>query len=268
MLNSCLSRSVVRFCGMALIAYAMPGALSVVGQARATAPGQAETGSAQSNAELVQALSSRDSLHAYQARRELTKRGQDAVPAVMDFLRGADEPGAAHDRMAVRILGDIGDSQALPILTNLLSDRTLQLRVAAAQALGMIGDAAAVDALLSTLLEDDVSTALRAEIYQALGAIGDPKPIRILMHRVRAEQMPDLRSHAARALDRIAGTDFRFDNTARRNWIMENHPDWWASAPPPPAGEGYKAFGGVAKLLLGGLLVGSGAMILLFNRYA
>jgi len=266
MFTSPLSRSVIWFRGMLLMVCLTHSASITAGHA--APPDRADAMSAQSDTELVQALSSRDSMAVYQARRALVQRGQAAVPAVVDYLRAVDEPGAAHYRMAIRILGDIGDSQALPVLTDLLGDRTLQLRVAAAQALGALGDAAAVDALMAALLEDDVSTALRAEIYQALGAIGDPKPIRVLMSRVQTEQMPDLRSYAALALDRIAGTDFRYDNTARRQWIMEHHPEWWANAPPPPAAKGYKMFGGLAKLLLGGLLVGSGAMILLFNRGA
>ena len=66
-------------------------------------------------------------------------------------------------------------SKSVPKLIKLLYSKDREIRIAAAQALGNIGDPAAVDSLISALKIHD--NTLRKAITDALGSIGDPRAV-------------------------------------------------------------------------------------------
>ena len=74
---------------------------------------------------------------------------------------------------AARVLGEIGDPQAVEPLITALKDKTWDVRKAAAEALGEIGDARAVE-IARLLTELEAATYVqRLEAADALGRLGD-----------------------------------------------------------------------------------------------
>lgn len=89
---------------------------------------------------------------------------QAAAPAVLPLLR--DPLTASY---AVRALGEIGAAEALPHLRPLLTGRDAELRSAAAQALGLLRDAASRDALRARL--GDATETLDVRVGAAFGLL-------------------------------------------------------------------------------------------------
>jgi len=80
----------------------------------------------------------------------------------------------------ISALGWVGDSKAINILVNALSDTDYRIRVTAAKSLGWIGDPRAVGSLLKAL--DDIDYRVRITAAKSLGWIGDPKGVGSLLH--------------------------------------------------------------------------------------
>ncbi|MDZ4762923.1 MAG: HEAT repeat domain-containing protein [Chloroflexota bacterium] len=93
-------------------------------------------------------------------------------------------PLLAHNVGAVRLaaaeaLGDIGDPSAVPALVERFeSDPQIDIRWQAARSLGAIRDASAVPALMAAL--HDTAATIRAHAASALGAIGDRRAVNAL----------------------------------------------------------------------------------------
>jgi HEAT repeat protein len=102
------------------------------------------------------------------AARALGQIGAPAVPGLLAALRDADWNARLA---AAEALGEIGDAAAVPGLLAALRDASLYVREAAAKALGEIG-APAVPGLLAALRDADWNARLAAA--EALGEIGAP----------------------------------------------------------------------------------------------
>jgi hypothetical protein len=105
-------------------------------------------------------------------------------------------------RDAARRLGRKGSQQAIESLSLALQhpdqkDPDRFVRRNAALSLGMIGDSAAVDALLNAL--SDKSGGVRKHAILALGAIGDPRAIQPLCEQL-SRKSPDVRPAVIRSL--------------------------------------------------------------------
>ncbi len=81
-------------------------------------------------------------------------------------------------------LGRIGDAAAVPALTKALDDQLPAVRGAAVEALGQIGDAAAVPALTKAL--DDQQPAVRETAAKALERIEGPRRFKRLRSVIRS----------------------------------------------------------------------------------
>lgn len=93
--------------------------------------------------------------------------GSAAVPTLLNILSSKDNPERLR-RGIIRVLGSIGDSQAVPdLLTYLHSDPASQVRAEAAHALGRIGNPTAAEALLNEL--NSPAPNIRASAVTALG---------------------------------------------------------------------------------------------------
>lgn len=90
-----------------------------------------------------------------------------------------------------------GDSE-LCILS--LDDEKPEVRIAAARLLGMLGDKQAVDALLDKLA--DKNPRVREAAVEALGRVGDEKTVEVLIAKLE-DRDPDFRLHTIRALARL-----------------------------------------------------------------
>jgi hypothetical protein len=112
--------------------------------------------------------------------------------------------GDIRRRAAAKLLGDLGDPQAVEALVEVLSDPDDALRPAAAEALGLIGGPRAVEALGEVLSDPD--DALRLTAAEALGLIGDPLAVAplsgLLADRSRVEGAV-IAQEVARVLERL-----------------------------------------------------------------
>ncbi len=103
-------------------------------------------------------------------------------------------------------LGEIGDPRALQPLTSVVLDAigptmkafdpASEIRLAAVQALGLLGDRQATD-LLVRLLKIEPDERVDAEIVRALGRIGDPNAVEPLIHFVEHPSAATGRSNEA-----------------------------------------------------------------------
>ncbi|MDW8071139.1 MAG: HEAT repeat domain-containing protein, partial [Anaerolineae bacterium] len=80
---------------------------------------------------------------------------------------------------AAKALGKLGDAQAVPALLAALQDEDWRVRVAAAEALGKLGDAQAVPALIAALRDEDAD--MRRAAVEALGKLGDAQAVPALL---------------------------------------------------------------------------------------
>ena len=105
---------------------------------------------------------------------ELTRRGQQAAPAVPALIRLLDDPNDNIRSSAAEALGKIGPAAAAAVepLARLLTSGNLDSRRAAAQALGCLGELAepALPQLRLALSDRDEDVRLAA--IDALGKIG------------------------------------------------------------------------------------------------
>jgi len=90
-----------------------------------------------------------------------------------------------------------GDSE-LCILS--LDDEKTEVRIAAARLLGILGDKQAVDALLGKLA--DKNPRVREVAVEALGRVGDEKTVEVLIEKLE-DRDPVFRLHTVRALARL-----------------------------------------------------------------
>jgi len=103
-------------------------------------------------------------------------------------------------RAAAQALGALGET-ALESLLWALRDNDSDVRQAAAQALGALGDPQALEPLLRALRDDDSD--VRQAAAQALGALGDPQALKPLLRALRDDDS-DVRQAAAQALEQLA----------------------------------------------------------------
>lgn len=97
-----------------------------------------------------------------------------AVEPICALVEQTSDPGIL--RQAARALGRLGERRAIPTLARLLADasRPFVARQAAAQALGLLGGAEAIQAL--TLALADPLASIREAAQQALVEIGHQHP--------------------------------------------------------------------------------------------
>jgi HEAT repeat protein len=147
---------------------------------------------------------------------------------------------ALHDptpevrRAAARALGAIGDARAVPALIQALQDPASNLVLEAADALGAIGSYEATDALLPLLQAERIEARIAAA--QALRRIADPRALPALMQRLEHAPGP---LEQATLLEAIAATLERaepdtlhvtLDPHALTRWLESEHPSVRADA--------------------------------------
>ncbi len=102
-------------------------------------------------------------------------------------------------KAAAEAIGQIGDAQAVEPLVAALKDEENSVRRAAVMALGRIGDAQAVEPLVTALKDKDLSVRTRA--VEALGRIADVRVVEALLAAFKAKY--DAQQAEEKALTRI-----------------------------------------------------------------
>jgi hypothetical protein len=95
---------------------------------------------------------------------------------VQAMLPSADPP---HRAWLMEVLGDTGDTRAVPLLSSALQDAELDVRLKAIRGLGRIGGASIVD-LITPALKDQQSQ-VRIQAAEAMGDAGDFRAIEPLV---------------------------------------------------------------------------------------
>jgi HEAT repeat protein len=115
------------------------------------------------------------------ATEALGRMGADAVEPLVASLEDGAQAGVHAS--AAQALGEIGDARAVEPLIAALKEENA--KVAAADALGQIGDPRAVEPLIAAL--KDLSGSTRGNIAQALGLIDDPRAVEPLIAALKEQ---------------------------------------------------------------------------------
>jgi HEAT repeat protein len=139
---------------------------------------------------------------------DLVERGdQDMADRLTELLRSSETLTDAQRALYVRMLGRTADVRAVESLLNTLENDTVTLQGAAAEALGFIGDARAIDSLMPFTGMQMSNDELREVAVEALGRIADPTVFDTLMialndesewvRRAAAEGLGNMGNHDA-----------------------------------------------------------------------
>jgi HEAT repeat protein len=136
--------------------------------------------------------------------REAAERALIGIraPAIPHIVLALPKQSLTVQRRMARILGEIGDESAVETLTQLLRDSDAGVQARIVQALGRIGDKRAAPALLELLQKDQADETVRRSAARALGEIGDATVVEAL---VNALNDPILRGAAVPALRDLGG---------------------------------------------------------------
>jgi hypothetical protein len=140
-------------------------------------------------------------------------RGERVGGLLADAGKGAarrqPKPGDSADIKArlqeIEDLGDEDSAKALPKLLGALADKDPRIRGAAAEALGEVGDASAVEPL-GKMLSGDADSDVREAAAEALGEIGSPNAVPALRAGLK-DADEDVREAVVDALGSIGGPD-------------------------------------------------------------
>jgi HEAT repeat protein len=133
---------------------------------------------------LVQILNGRDALMYFKVSTALVRIGRPALPGLIRLLKEHPNPDAR--RCAAAALGQIGDASAVPALIDALTDKNSLVRKAATDALGQLKDPSAVDPLCQLLERDNWFVARGAA--EALAKIGDGRAIGPLLRALENDR--------------------------------------------------------------------------------
>jgi HEAT repeat protein len=122
-------------------------------------------------------------------RPALQALGRHAVPHLIQAVQNEDYEVQVR-RAACEALGRIGDPQAIPPLIQAVQneDYEVQVRWAACLALGEIGDPQAIPHLIQAVQNEDYEVQVRRAACEALGRIGDPQAIPPLIQALQDEK--------------------------------------------------------------------------------
>lgn len=197
--------------------------------------------------QLCEQLSNIDEWASPRLAQVITAFGTDAVDALLENMDAATSLNARV--WSAQVLGKIKDRRATPALIQRLHDRSEQMRVSVASALGDIGDNRAFRPLLEVILRDPVA-AVRSQVAAALGRIGDEGALPILVAALRdpdywtrfraleaiealgasdttpiegalSDPNPEVRKRAALALERLGILDQVFEDLASADPVLE-----------------------------------------------
>jgi HEAT repeat protein len=112
--------------------------------------------------------------------------GPRSFPSLADLLKDTDPEVRLF---TVNILSEIADSRSTPLLSRAIGDEDVNVRVAAAEAMGRIGDRSVLGSLRD-VLRDEPWVAMAA--VHAIGEIGGEEALNILYGLLAAREYPEI----------------------------------------------------------------------------
>ncbi|MCI0487977.1 MAG: HEAT repeat domain-containing protein, partial [Blastocatellia bacterium] len=159
-----------------------------------------ETSSERAVPHLMAIMRDESSTMRSQAAASLARLGPLALPALVSALRDSHPSVRA---LAAESLGDIGASEAVAPLIDLVRRDTSGARSEAIQSLGKIGDPAAIDAILAAMQTGSV--AVRKRAAAALARFRDDRAVDGLVSAL-SDRSEEIRQLAAEGLGEIGGS--------------------------------------------------------------
>jgi len=134
---------------------------------------------------IAQALSDRSPIVRITAIEVLPNCGEKSALSII--VKGLNDPNSEVRMRAAEALGILSSNGTIPkSLIGLLSDKDVLVRVAAAESLGLVGNPRAVPALRHSL--HDKSSLVRRYVAGAIGKIGDKQDVDLLKTTLNREQ--------------------------------------------------------------------------------
>lgn len=155
----------------------------------------------------------------------LTPQEQQYWTNLLTNIVQHDENGLLRAR-SVRVLGGLPNPQALAALHAASADKDEAVRIAACEAWRRRGGDAALDALAQAI-SSDRSIDVRLAAARALASFRDPRAIQALGVALN-DRDPALQRRAIESLRTVSGRDYRNDLAAWRQFVQGGNP-----APPP-----------------------------------
>jgi hypothetical protein len=184
--------------GRAELGASGPAGISAMKQLTLASSGDAHRERANSNSSAVDRNLDRASSRAASA-------GLEGHSAKDEVLFGLEEPEQAARVAALPKVGTLGPSEAIEVLSTVLStDEDGVVRSRAVAALTRV-EAPAATALLRRLAFDDDDSLLRAQALNALAATTGDRSTTVIGRALRLDADPDVRLTAIRALRRLGG---------------------------------------------------------------
>ncbi len=156
---------------------------------------------------------------------QLVAQGEAAGPAVLAVFENTDFPEAVRVS-ALQTLTALHFKGAAPAVSAEATDPSSELRMRSVRALGEIGCTNAVPALAELLACAQASPGMQMAICDSLGAIGDPRCMPQLVSLYQETTHPRVKRSAGYAIDAIAGVSFGENWLGRQQWIHQNKPEW------------------------------------------
>jgi len=156
--------------------------------------------------EIVEHAATGDGSWEQTGRSAVDALGTIGDPAAVEPLMTVMESGSPALRgSAAWALGKLGDERAVPLLIDALDDP--EVHYSAAQALGLLRAAEAVDRLCEIAGDKEAPTNVRRMVIEALGQIGEPKACEALVALLGKDEEEKLRKEAATSLGALGDAE-------------------------------------------------------------
>ncbi len=175
---------------------------------------------------MMQALAPHSRLGALSLTHVILQMGPRTAP-VLERMLGQGDPAA--QALAIRLLGDLKDQAALPLLLPFVGSDSLELRIAACRAIGVLGQEQGWEAMLGAL--EDTAWEVRARAAWSLGMLKVPASAAALAAalgdrswwvRVNAgEALARMGERGREALERALSHQDRFARDMAAQWLEE-----------------------------------------------
>lgn len=172
---------------------------------------------------LISGINDRDRRTRAQIARGLSFLGDSKAVSPLIMLLNSEREAVVR-KAAIEALGKIGDIAAIPHLTKVLTDVDLRVRRSAIRSLSLFDTSTIIPVLIAALQNDD--SIVRALTTYLLGESGEPSVVHALVTRLKNDEDKTVRSLAAHSLGELAdqsAVPVLIDSLKDRNHYVRYH---------------------------------------------
>lgn len=173
---------------------------------------------AQAAPHLVEVMRARNDLVVQKLCADVLIRiGPPAVPALLEATKGGSVYSRSRAVFALRRIRDPSSRSTLEAV--LAGDPEWAVRREAASALGELGDASALPALVKALGDSDPE--VRHAVAASLGLLRDSRAVEPLLAAWKPDEAPEVAQEIRRSISRITGLPEGADRSAVGDWLKK-----------------------------------------------